>query len=328
MSNGLVKRLAMVFVAASCSLPVLLLLHAPAPNVDPSLLTSQGLQISSRQLRSRVGGATHLLPVTPGNPLPPPPPPLPDLQPPAQAQVQAQAQAPAQDFVDAKARARVRAMENRAEREPAAPAVPVAAAAAAAAPVPAAVTAADNPYRGEEEMLARMSDPPAMSEIIAYLDTFIRRLHQRFVELSSADKFTVFEAYRAAAAAVLLPFDRRWKGRNLFPVRDDDSIFISIASYRDHRLVGSPDPASALSSPLLRLCGPTCFNAFRLLFTPFVCCLPSDPHKHTPLFSSPGKHSERSLRKGQQPRSDIRRRGHAKLLRKLQDRRAGGVEAR
>jgi hypothetical protein len=87
-----------------------------------------------------------------------------------------------------------------------------------------------------DAMLSRMSDPPAMRDIILYLDSFIRRLHQKFVRLKKASKVEVFEAYRTAAEEDLLPFDRRWSKRTLYPVRNDSSIFLSIASYRDHRL--------------------------------------------------------------------------------------------
>jgi len=86
-------------------------------------------------------------------------------------------------------------------------------------------------------MLLRMSDPPQVEDVISYLDAFIRRLHTRFLELKGGTKFEVYEAYRAAAERVLLPFDQKWAGRTMFPVRHGEgSIFLSVASYRDHRL--------------------------------------------------------------------------------------------
>jgi uncharacterized protein YbaA (DUF1428 family) len=47
-----------------------------------------------------------------------------------------------------------------------------------------------------ESMLARMSDPPAMKDIIKYMDTFVGNMHNRFLELKDASKFEVYEAYR------------------------------------------------------------------------------------------------------------------------------------
>jgi hypothetical protein len=42
---------------------------------------------------------------------------------------------------------------------------------------------------------------------------------------------------QSLAEKALLPFDEKWKGRNVYPVRHGEgSIFLSIASYRDHRL--------------------------------------------------------------------------------------------
>ena len=56
-----------------------------------------------------------------------------------------------------------------------------------------------NENESAEEMLARMTDPPAMEDVISYLDQFIRRLHKKFVELKAAGKFEVYEAYRVGA---------------------------------------------------------------------------------------------------------------------------------
>ena len=84
--------------------------------------------------------------------------------------------------------------------------------------------------------LARMTDPPELHDIIVYLDAFIKRLHVKFLGLKHASKFDVFEAYRSAAERELLPFDKKWSNRTIYPVRKDGSIFISIASYRYHRL--------------------------------------------------------------------------------------------
>lgn len=46
------------------------------------------------------------------------------------------------------------------------------------------------------EMLSKMSDPPAMEDIIKYMDTFIKTMHNRFLELKDASKYEIYEAYR------------------------------------------------------------------------------------------------------------------------------------
>ena len=38
------------------------------------------------------------------------------------------------------------------------------------------------------------------------------------------------------ASSTVLPFDAPYRGRMLFPLREDDSIFISLAAFRDHVL--------------------------------------------------------------------------------------------
>jgi hypothetical protein len=118
-----------------------------------------------------------------------------------------------------------------------------------------------------EVMLSMMSDPPRMEEVISYLDAFVRRLHQRFLELQRASKEAVYEAYRAAAENALLPFDARWKGRLMYPVRHGEgSIFLSIASYRDHRLENTlkeafgkaADPTKVFAGVVMQNCFEKC----------------------------------------------------------------------
>jgi len=203
-SNQLVGRLAMIFVAFSCSLPLLLMLNAPPMHASTSgdaELRFPGSDPSAKSnLRSIADRALMMIPHdAPAQPLPAPPP----LE------------------------------ESKASDADAL----VVAGTGGGGGSKLALGITHNEHETEEDMLARMSDPPAMEDVIAYLDAFIRRLHVKFIELKAASKMEVYEAYRAAAERVLLPFDKRWRGRTVFPVRHGEgSIFLSVASYRDHRL--------------------------------------------------------------------------------------------
>ena len=46
----------------------------------------------------------------------------------------------------------------------------------------------------------------------------------------------MYAAFLEEASSTVLPFDAAYRGRLLFPLREDDSIFISLAAFRDHVL--------------------------------------------------------------------------------------------
>jgi Glycosyltransferase (GlcNAc) len=73
-----------------------------------------------------------------------------------------------------------------------------------------------------------------MPGIMASMNAFLKQLHDAYATLPPGPKpLTVWELYKEAADKWLLPLDRDHKGKGLFPVKEDDSIFVSIASYRD-----------------------------------------------------------------------------------------------
>lgn len=73
-----------------------------------------------------------------------------------------------------------------------------------------------------------------MASIYASMTSFLAELHEKYTALPpSPTPLTVWGIYKAAADRWLLPLDRDHRGKGLFPVREDNSIFVSTASYRD-----------------------------------------------------------------------------------------------
>lgn len=86
---------------------------------------------------------------------------------------------------------------------------------------------------------------PTMAGIHAVLQRFLLALHKSNRNFATVGKTEqdrdalrdrVVKAYFDLANEHLIPFDRAYRGRNIFPVREDDSIFMSLASFRDHLL--------------------------------------------------------------------------------------------
>ena len=46
----------------------------------------------------------------------------------------------------------------------------------------------------------------------------------------------VYSAFLEEAKKSILPFDALYRGRTIFPTRDDGSIFLSLAAFREHLL--------------------------------------------------------------------------------------------
>jgi [Skp1-protein]-hydroxyproline N-acetylglucosaminyltransferase len=78
------------------------------------------------------------------------------------------------------------------------------------------------------------SDKPPMelAEIIHYLDDWIHQLHEVLLEHKHAQFDGIWQAYHDLAVKTLYPWDREYLTR-MPPRRDDGSIFMSVATYRD-----------------------------------------------------------------------------------------------
>jgi hypothetical protein len=80
-------------------------------------------------------------------------------------------------------------------------------------------------------------DKPTMAGIIAILQRFLRNLHQMLLEQKHAETpDEVIEAYFDLVHKWLEPLERAYRDREIFPIREDGSIFMSLGAYRDHLL--------------------------------------------------------------------------------------------
>jgi hypothetical protein len=78
------------------------------------------------------------------------------------------------------------------------------------------------------------SDKPPMelAEIIEYLDSWIHQLHEKLMEAKHATFEGIWQAYHDLTVQTLYPWDREYLSR-MPKRRDDGSIFLSVATYRD-----------------------------------------------------------------------------------------------
>jgi [Skp1-protein]-hydroxyproline N-acetylglucosaminyltransferase len=74
--------------------------------------------------------------------------------------------------------------------------------------------------------------PMAVDEIIAYLDSWIHTLHETLSHYKHATFDEIWQAYHDLTVKTLYPWDQDYLSR-MPPRRNDGSIFLSIATYRD-----------------------------------------------------------------------------------------------
>mmetsp|Transcript_16836 Transcript_16836/g.21290 ORF Transcript_16836/g.21290 Transcript_16836/m.21290 type:complete len:607 (-) Transcript_16836:50-1870(-) len=79
---------------------------------------------------------------------------------------------------------------------------------------------------------------PTIAGIVALLQKFLSELHDKNMMLSQkrADGDEIIDAFFTLAKEHLLPFDKAYRGRPIFPIREDESIFLSLAAFREHLL--------------------------------------------------------------------------------------------
>ena len=82
------------------------------------------------------------------------------------------------------------------------------------------------------------NDLPSLQEIVSTLRNFLDEVHKAFGRAKRKTREEVWAAYVSVAETHLLPFEKRVH-RTKRPVRDDGSIFVSIAAYRDHMLANT-----------------------------------------------------------------------------------------
>ncbi len=83
------------------------------------------------------------------------------------------------------------------------------------------------------------SKPPMeLSEIIEYLNNWIHLLHETMAEKKNSEHEEIWEAYHDLTVKTLYPWDRDYIKR--MPLRrDDGSIFLSLATYRDENCLNT-----------------------------------------------------------------------------------------
>ena len=74
--------------------------------------------------------------------------------------------------------------------------------------------------------------PMELHEVIDYLDSWIHQLHETLLQAKHATFEGIWQAYHDLAVKTLYPWDREYLSR-MPPRRDDGSIFLSVATYRD-----------------------------------------------------------------------------------------------
>jgi [Skp1-protein]-hydroxyproline N-acetylglucosaminyltransferase len=94
---------------------------------------------------------------------------------------------------------------------------------------------------------------PTIAGIALLLSNFLGALRSSNKKMASrgpphrVQRDEVHESFARLAKEHLGPFEDAYRDRSIFPVRDDDSIFVSIASFRDHllgdTLIGAFDQA-------------------------------------------------------------------------------------
>lgn len=74
--------------------------------------------------------------------------------------------------------------------------------------------------------------PMEVDEVIKYLDNWIHQLHETLTQYKDATHEGIWAGYHDLAVKTLYPWDREYLSR-MPPRRDDGSIFLSLATYRD-----------------------------------------------------------------------------------------------
>eukprot|EP00586_Coscinodiscus_wailesii_P020892 CAMPEP_0172519120 /NCGR_PEP_ID=MMETSP1066-20121228/291225_1 /TAXON_ID=671091 /ORGANISM="Coscinodiscus wailesii, Strain CCMP2513" /LENGTH=572 /DNA_ID=CAMNT_0013301641 /DNA_START=158 /DNA_END=1876 /DNA_ORIENTATION=+ len=90
----------------------------------------------------------------------------------------------------------------------------------------------------EELMSQTLSGQPTLAGIVAILQNFLTKLHRSNVELDAqkAPERVIMNRFFDLAKAHLVPLDAAYRNKSVFPIREDESIFISLAAFREHML--------------------------------------------------------------------------------------------
>jgi hypothetical protein len=80
---------------------------------------------------------------------------------------------------------------------------------------------------------------PTMAGIIALLQTYMSELHNENMRLadSHAEPQDILNMFYTLASKHIVPFDKVYRNKSIFPIREDESIFMSLAAFREHLLM-------------------------------------------------------------------------------------------
>lgn len=82
-------------------------------------------------------------------------------------------------------------------------------------------------------------DTITLKETIQYLSDWLHKLHQTLLDARGGDYLHVWQAYHDLAIQTLIPWDETYLTQRMPPRRQDGSIFLSVASYRDENCVNT-----------------------------------------------------------------------------------------
>ncbi|CAJ1929863.1 unnamed protein product [Cylindrotheca closterium] len=83
-----------------------------------------------------------------------------------------------------------------------------------------------------------LNGKPTVAGIVAHLNKFLKELHKSNIK-NSKEKLQpngLVQTYFDLAMRYLRPLDEPYRGRPIFEIREDDSIFVSLAAFREHLL--------------------------------------------------------------------------------------------
>ena len=80
---------------------------------------------------------------------------------------------------------------------------------------------------------------PTIAGIMALLQTYMSELHDETMKLAAvhAEPQAILNNFYNLATKHIVPFDKEYRNKSIFPIRDDESIFMSLAAYREHLLM-------------------------------------------------------------------------------------------
>jgi len=90
------------------------------------------------------------------------------------------------------------------------------------------------------------NNKPTIAGVTAFLNRYLQRLHDKNKENSkiqhrdatgqNIDEMFLVNSYFDLTMKELEPLENAYRGRTIFPVRDDDSLYVSLAAFREHLL--------------------------------------------------------------------------------------------